>query len=483
MSTNRNTAVVNLAWRFFESCGTQIVSFVVSIILARLLDPSVYGVIVLVNVFIAILNVFIASGMSTALIQKKDSDDLDACSLFYFNIFMCIVLYTGLFFAAPLIADFYQNPDLVLITRVLGLSMVISALGVVQRANISKKLLFKKTFFATLASTVVSAVVGISMAYAGFGVWALIFQSLASSFCSTLIIWIIVPWRPKLMFSLSRLKRLFSFGWKMLVTALIEVVYNDLSSLVIGKKYSSTDLAYYNKGQSFPSIIITNVNTSIDSILLPIMAKEQEDKSVLKLMTRRAIKTSTYVMGPLLIGLAVCGNTIVRLLLTEKWLSCVFFMQVFCIIYLFWPIHTANLNAIKAMGRGDLCLKLQILKKSIGVIAILISMWISVEAMAISMLVTTLISTIINAFPNKKLLNYSWFEQMRDLLPNILTACLMAVPVLFLGFLPLPDILVLLIQVATGGIVYFLLSLLFKLESFRYVFETAKGFIKRKGTK
>ncbi len=475
-----NRAVGNLFWRFFERCGAQIVTFVVSIVLARLLDPTVYGTIALITVFTSILEIFISSGFGSALIQKKDADDVDFSTVFYFNVVMCVLIYAIIFFCAPLIANFYNISELTPIIRVIGLTLVISGVKNIQISYVTKNMQFKKFFFATLGGTIGAAVVGIVMAYKGYGVWALVAQGLFNHTIDTIILWIIVRWRPKLKFSFKRLKTLFSFGWKLLVSSLIDKVYNESWSLIIGKKYSSEDLAFYNKGNSFPSLIVGNINSSINSVLLPVMSAEQDKREKVKAMTRRAIKTSVYIMAPLMIGLAVCAEPLVKLLLTDKWLPCVFFMQIFCITYIFYPIHTANLNAINAMGRSDYFLGLEIVKKILGISAILATMWISVEAMAYSLLVTTLISSIINAFPNKKLLNYSWFEQMKDIIPYIALAVLMGVPVYFIGYISLPTIVILLLQIIVGAIIYISLSALFKLEIFNYLLTLIKSFFKKR---
>ena len=360
-STN---VITNFFWRFLERCGAQGVTFIVSIVLARLLDPTVYGTVALVTIFTTIMQVFVDSGMGNALIQKKDADDLDFSSVFYFNMAMCSVLYLIMFFAAPFIASFYRMPELTAIVRVLSFVVVISGVKNVQQAYVSRHLMFKRFFFSTLGGTIGAAVIGIAMAYLGFGVWALVAQMLFNAAVDTTILWITVKWRPKKMFSFQRLKSLFSYGWKLLASSLIDTVYNDLRQLIIGKKYSSGDLAYYNQGKKFPQLIVTNINTSIDSVLLPTMSKAQDDMAAVRSMTRRAIKTSTFLMMPAMIGLAVCAEPLVQLILTEKWLPCVLFLRIFCITYAFYPIHTANLNAIKAMGRSDLFLKLEIIKNS-----------------------------------------------------------------------------------------------------------------------
>lgn len=479
---NSKSTISNLLWRFAERCGAQAVSFLVSIILARLLAPEAYGTIALAMVFINILQVFVDSGMGTALIQKKDADDLDFSSVFYFNIAACLVLYAGLFLAAPSIAQFYGDPALTALVRALSLTVVVSGVRNIQQSYVSRHLLFKRFFFSTIGSTLASAVVGIAMAYAGFGVWALVGQSLSNVVTGTIILWATVPWRPRRMFSWQRLKSLLSFGWKLLVSSLLDTGYNNLRSLIIGKLYSSADLAYYNQGDKLPNLVITNINTSIDSVLLPTMANEQDDPARVRSMTRRAIKTSTYVMAPLMMGLAACAEPLIRLILTEKWLPCVPFLRIFCITYMFWPIHTANLNAIKALGRSDLFLKLEIVKKIVGLTILLCTMWHGVMAMAYSLLLSSVLSQIINTWPNRKLLRYHYLNQLADILPALLLACAMGLAVYCIQFLGWGDLPTLCVQVPVGAALYLAGSALLRLDSFLYLRSTAEKLLLHKNT-
>ena len=479
---SKKSTITNLLWRFAERCGAQAVSFLVSIILARLLAPEAYGTIALAMVFINILQVFVDSGMGTALIQKKDADDLDFSSVFYFNIAACLVLYAGLFLAAPSIAQFYGDPALTALVRALSLTVVVSGVRNIQQSYVSRHLLFKRFFFSTIGSTLASAVVGIAMAYAGFGVWALVGQSLSNVVTGTIILWATVPWRPRRMFSWQRLKALLSFGWKLLVSSLLDTGYNNLRSLIIGKLYSSADLAYYNQGDKLPNLVITNINASIDSVLLPTMANEQDDPARVRSMTRRAIKTSTYVMAPLMMGLAACAEPLIRLILTEKWLPCVPFLRIFCITYMFWPIHTANLNAIKALGRSDLFLKLEIVKKIVGLTILLCTMWHGVMAMAYSLLLSSVLSQIINTWPNRKLLRYHYLNQLADILPALLLACAMGLAVYCIQFLGWGDLPTLCVQVPVGAALYLAGSALLRLDSFLYLKSTAEKLLLHKNT-
>lgn len=472
-----NNVISNFIWRFAERCGAQAVQFIVSIVLARLLMPEVYGTIALITVITTILNVFVDSGMGSALIQKKDADSLDFSTVFYFNMFVCIILYVGLFICSPWIAYFYKDATLTPVIRVLGLTIVISGVKNIQQAYVSKTMQFKRFFFSTLGGTIGAAVIGIWMAFKGFGVWALVAQQIFNTTVDTLILWLTVKWRPKRQFSFERLKGLFSYGWKLLASALLDTVYTNLRQLIIGRMYTSSDLAFYNRGKQFPDLIITNINTSIDSVLLPTMSQEQDNVERVKVMTRRAIKTSTYIMAPLMMGLAFCATPVINLILTDKWLACVPYMQIFCITSMFYPVHTANLNAIKAMGRSDLFLKLEIVKKVVGMVLLLSTMWFGVMAMAYSLLVSSVLSQIINSWPNRKLLNYGYLEQLKDILPGIMLAVVMGICVYPVQWLGLSDFVTLCIQVPLGAVIYIIGSKIFKLESFEYILDMIKPYI------
>lgn len=478
---DRNSVLLNFVWRFAERCGAQLVTFIVSIVLARILAPEDYGQIALITVFTTIMQVFVDSGLGLALIQKKDADDLDFSSVFYFNYAVCLVLYAVMYIAAPFIAEFYKDASLTPIIRVISLTIVISGVKGIQQSYVSRKMLFKLFFFSTLGGTIFSAFLGIGLAFAGFGVWAIVAQQVSNTVIDTLILWLTVKWRPKKMFSWNRLKGLLSFGWKMLASSLLDTIYNNIRSLIIGKMYSSVDLAYYNQGKQFPHTIVNNINASIDSVLLPSMSSAQDDCVRVKAMTRRSIKTSTYIMAPMMMGLAFCAKPIVQLVLTDKWLPCVPFLRIFCITYMFYPIHTANLNAIKAMGRSDYFLKLEIAKKVVGLALLFSTMWFGVLAMAYSLLISTLVCMIINSRPNKKLLKYSFKEQILDILPGIFLALVMGCVISFVQLLGCSDFITLMIQIPMGAVFYIGLSVILKVESFEYLWHMLKKFaMKRK---
>lgn len=475
----KQSVITNFIWRFMERGGTYVMNFIVSVVLARLLDPSLYGTVALVTAITTILQVFVDSGMANSLIQKKDTDDLDYSSVFYFNLAFCLLLYAGLFFCAPWISRLYRIPELTPIVRVLGLTIVVSGVKNVQQAYVAKTMQFRRFFFATLGGTVFSAVVGITLAYLGYGVWALVFQQLLNVTVNTAILWLTVGWKPKRMFSWKRLGGLISYGWKLLISQLLDTAYLKLYQFIIGLRYSTADLAFYNRGDQFPNLIMENTSASLDSVLLPVLSSEQDDRVRVREMTRRAVKVSTYVLMPLMAGLAACAEPLVRFLLTEKWLPCVPYMQLFCLNYAFWPVHTANLNAIKAVGRSDVFLKLEIIKKVLETGILLVTMRYGVMAITLGLLASGFASIVINAWPNRRLLDLPLSRQLLDVLPALLLSLGMAAAIWPVTLLGLPDAVRLLIMVPAGVLIYVGVSALLKLDSFTYVLEIAKRLLRR----
>ena len=418
----------NLSWKFAERIASQAVSFVVSIVLARILAPSDYGAIAMVMIFVTLANVIAEGGFSSALIQKKDADKLDFSTVFYFSLVFSIVLYVILYVAAPSISLFYGNGYEVLtpVLRVIGIQVIIYAVNSVQQAYVSKKMMFQKFFWSTLVGTIVSAILGLAMAYSGCGIWALVGQQLSMTVTNVLVLYIVTRKLPGLMFSFERLKGLFNYGAKILGASLLVSLFLDLRSLIIGKLYSAKDLAFFDRGRQFPNLIVVNVNSSVGAVLFPKMSEQQDDTQKIKETCRMSIRFSSFVMMPLMMGLAACGGPLIRLLLTDKWIDCVPFLQLFCIIYMFYPMHTANMQAIKALGHSGTFLKLELLKKIIELICLVLVMKISVIAIAVNMAILTTLFTFINAFPNVKYLNYSFVEQMKDITPPIVMSTIMA---------------------------------------------------------
>lgn len=463
-----------LIWKFGERFTAELVTFIVSVVLARILMPDDYGVIALIMVFIAIANVFVVNGFGNALIQKKNADNKDFSSVFYFNIVFSIGVYFILFALAPGIAKFYNMPIICPALRVLSFRIVIASVNSVQQAYVSRNMLFKRFFWSTLFGTLFSGVIGIIMAYRGYGIWAIVAQYLTNTCIDTIVLWITVKWRPEKYFSFKNLGDLISYGWKILVSGLLDTGYNQLRNLVIGKKYSSADLAQYNKGQQYPQLIVTNINSSISGVLFPAISKCQDNIESVKSMTRRAIKVSSYVMWPLMVGLAVIARPLILIMLTEKWLPCVPYVWIACFNYGLWPIHTANLEAMKAVGRSDLFLKLEIIKKIIGITVLIISMRYGVMVIALSQIVTSIISTFINASPNRKLLRYSYIEQIKDMIPSFASAIAMGILIYPFTFLIKNSFLLIVVQVICGILIYIGITKVFKNDNLGYLIKIIK---------
>lgn len=484
----KSSVITSLIWKFLERIGTQGVQFIVAIVLARLLSPADFGLIALVTVFITLANVFVQSGLNTALIQKKDADNLDFSTVFYSCLALACLLYLGLFLGAPLIAKFYNNQtELIPVIRVLGLMLPLGALNSIQEAYVARNMMFKKLFYRSVGAIIPAGCIGVFCAFMGCGIWSLVVQQLSNSVLICIIMWFTVKWRPQLAFSIARWKSLFSFGWKLLCSALLDTFYQNLRNLVIGKMFTPAALGFYNRGDQFPHLIINNVNSSIQSVLLPSLSSVQDDRVRLKTLARRSIKTSGFLILPLMAGLAAVAEPLTLSVLGEKWLPAVPFIQICCFTYAFWPIHTTNLSAINAVGRSDVFLKLEIIKKCYGFAALVLMIWLfrTPVGIAMSAAITAPIGSFVNAYPNKKLLNYSFGEQMKDFLPSFALAVLMGFAVYFMSGLltnefAISPVLQLLVLTAFGTVVYLGLAKLFRLECLDYLVKTLKEFKNRK---
>ena len=482
MESNKSVVIKSLIFKFIERCGYQGIAFIVQIVLARLLDPTDYGVLTLLTIFINISQVFVQSGFNTALIQRKDVTKKDYSSVFYLSISIALLLYAVLFFLAPFIADYYDMPQLKQVLRVMALILIPGAFNSIQNAKIAKEMKFKQLMYCTLGAVIISGVVGITMAYMGFGVWALVGQQFSNQVSICIIMLLVVKWRPMAVFEISRIKVLFSFGWKLLCSALLDTIYSELRSLVIGKKYNAATIGYYNRGKQFPQLIINNVNGAIQSVMLPALSKEQDNKTKMKTMMRRSIVTSSFIIFPIVMGLAVIAEPMVSLILTDKWLPCVPYLRVYCFIFAFYPIHSANLQTLNAQGRSDKFLKLEIIKKTYGIVVLLITVFCFDSPLAIALggAVTTFISCFVNASPNKKILNYSYFEQIKDILPSMIISVIMGLVVYCVLFFNLSSWLTIIIQISVGVVVYIGLAEIFKLECYCYLKNMIFGFLKKR---
>ena len=472
-----------MIWAFGEQFSAQAISFVLSVILARLLMPEEYGIITMVLVFINIANVFVTDGFGEALVQRKNATDEDFTTVFYCSLAVSGFLYCVLYITSPLIAAFYDAPELALVLRILALKLPIASINSIQRAYVQKNMQFKKFFFSTLGGTILSGVLGIFMAYKGFGVWALVAQYMSNSCVATIVMFFSVKWKPSLVFCKSSAKELIRYAWKLTAASLINTLYNELRSLIIGKKYSTLDLAYYNKGNHIPSLAITNMNSAISTVIFPAMSQCNNEPNRLKAITRRSMKVAAFVIFPVMGGIIGIGKPLIRLLLTEKWLPCVPYLYMACMYWACQPVQTANWQVIKAIGRSDLALKLEIYKKIIGFFLILVSIPFGVKAMAASNVLFAIISMLINIIPNKRLINYSIHEQLFDLAPSFFSSFVMCLIVLEVGNIVLPDIVLLPLQVAIGIAIYVFCSILLKNDSFSYIIDILNGFMAKRREK
>lgn len=477
---HKQSIVKNFFWKFAERVGSQCVTLIVSIVLARILSPEHYGTISIILVFINLADVFITSGFTAALIQKKDSDDLDFSTIFYFNLLFSVALYAIIFVSAPFIQNYFNLPNLSLALRILGLKIPVAAFNSIQQAYVAKKMIFRKLFWATLGGVIASAVVGVLMACNGFGVFALVGQYLTNGVVATLSLWFVIGWRPIRRFSFSRFKGLYGYGWKNLVSHLVRTLYDDVYSLVIGKKYTSADLAFYTKGKQYPNLIVHNLNTALCSVLFPAFVQYQDDIPKLKFSLQRAIRLGSYILSPFLVGLAVCAEPFVKLLLTEKWLECVPYLQIVCLYQLLIPMSSSNLQVVKALGRGDILLKLEIIKRIVGVLILLVSMRFGTFAIAIGAAGATVFNSCADVVETKKLINYSYREQIADVFSGVALAFVMGVLVYGFKFLIKNAALLLLLQMFVGAIVFVILSYVTKNESFLYVLNIVKGKLRAK---
>ncbi len=479
--TKPNGLLGNFVWKFAERISAQLISLIVAIQLARLLDPVDFGAIAMVEIFIALANVFVVDGFGSALIQKKDADAIDFSSVLYANLIFSVAIYVALFFSAPYVSRFYGEGYEILtpVLRVLGLRLILAAVNSVQQAYVSRKMIFRKFFWATFIGTTISAVVGLAMAYSGYGVWALVGQYLTNTTVNTIILAITLKKRPILAFSCTRLKSLLQFGIKILSTNLLIVGYMRLRALIIGKLYSSEDLAFYQRGAQFPDLLVNNVNSSLSSVLFPKLANLQDDLSSVRDVMQRSIRFSSFVLFPLLFGLCVVARPLVELVLTEKWAPCVPLLQLLCVSEMFRPLQTINVQAIKALGKSGVVFALEVVKKTIELISLLLVMRISVYAIVVNMAALSLFFTFVNAYPNRRLLGYSYLAQIRDLSPAILRSTAMACAVALLGLAPICAWILLPLQAVVGCFFYLALAYATKSKELLFALDHMKKLAKR----
>lgn len=466
----------SLVWKFSESFGVRAVQFVVSIVIARILDPGEYGQVALLTIFISLATVFVQSGLSTALVQKRDADETDCSSVFFYSLAMAVAVYILLFFLALPISDFYGMPELVPLLRVLSFTLFPGALNSLQNAILAREMRFKIQFQSSIAAVVVSGAVGIVAALAGLGAWALVTQQLLYQVVICIVLMFLLRWRPTLSFSFERTKSLLGYGVKLLGATLVDTLYHNLESLIIGKKYSAEALAFCNKGKMFPLTLVDNLDGSIQSVMLPVYSSKQDSALELKAMLRRTTALSTYLVFPFMVGLAAVAEPTVRLLLGEKWMGSVPYLQIYCAAAMLFPLQTNNAQAFNAMGRSDVYLRTMVAKRvlGLGVLAVATFTFNDPLAIIVACVVVEAIGVAVNFLPNRSLLDYTVFEQAIDVLPSLFLSVLMGLcvyPLLWLGFGDLPTLV---LQIAVGFFSYAALSILFRNSSWKYLIEKTR---------
>lgn len=470
MDNFKEKTLSGFIYKFGERGASLAVGFVVQIILARLLLPEEFGTIALITVVISILDVFVTFGFGNSLVVNKNSDDLDFSTCFHFGLGLSLLVYAGVYFLSPQISVYLSGDDsLISLIKVMCLCIPVGAINSVQYAYVSKEMRFKLFFYATLIGTVLSGIISITMAYMGFGVWALAMQYVSNRVFNTVSLWIFAKWRPKWMFSLKRLKIIYDYGWKILAVGLIDTFYHQLTNLVIAKKYTKSDLAYYNRGSSFSAVFINLIEPTVNGVMFPALSTCNDDQSMMKSVAKRVTNTSTFLVCGSMFLLMAISKPLVVVLLTEKWLPCVIFMQICCFAAIFRPIQVINNCVIRASGRSGLLLNINLLKKGIGIVLLLISINYGVVAIAASVAVTNIISTFINIFPNRSILKYGYREQIWDLIHNMAVPFIVGVTVWLFTLLPIPYLAMMIIQLVIGIILFVLLSKLLRVESYNYL--------------
>ena len=473
----KRKSISGVIWKLLERVLAQGVTLVVSIIIARILSPNDYAVVSIVTIFFTFANILITGGLNTALIQKKNADKIDYSSVLIGSVVISAAVYAILFLCAPFIANLYSQPLLVQIVRVMGITLIITAIKSVWCAYISSHLEFRKFFFATLGGTLTSAIVGISLAIKGCGAWALVAQQMTNTIIDTIILIASVRIRISPRFSKSRFMLLFSYSWKILISSLISAVYNEIIPLLIGVKYESTNLSYYTKGRQFPGNISSTITNTLASVLFPAISKVQDNKQHVLKCTRMFIGTTSFVVFPMMLGFFAIADNFVYVILTEKWMPCVYYMRVFCIACMFSMIHIGNCETIKAIGRSDIYLTIEVIKKVLYflVIALFLFFSNSPRILVLAFLVNEIIAICINSIPNVKLIGYKIKYQLEDLLPNLFSAISMACVVLWFGSIDINHLIKLILQVLLGVLVYSLISIVIKNRNLKNLLSVLKS--------
>lgn len=468
-----------MKWKTFERLFLQIINAVTPMVLARLLMPDDFGTVAILGVFISIGNTFVNNGLCDAIIQKKDSDIIDCSTVFYSQLLIATICYLLLYVSAPLISQMYNNKNLTPMLRVMSLSLIIGSFRSMQTTMMKKNMQFYKSFWVQGIATISYGIVGISTAHMGMGCWSLVIASIAKSIVSTISANIAVRWKPAFKFSFMRLKSLFSYSYKLTVGWLIGTLHQDVYTLVIGKSFSNATLGFYNRAGSFPQIITKTVTEVVDGVMFPALSQIQENRAELKNVTRRLLSFNSYILFPLFLGLAAIGENLISLVLTDKWLPSVPMMRIMCLTYALNSINNSNMQVFNSMGRSDLFMKFEIIKRSISLVLLICVSFINIYAVIVVLLLMAILSNCMNAYQNKKLLGYAYTEFLIDVFPHLIISLIMAVCVCFVRNICNIKIISLIIQVFVGFVTYIVFSIITKNNSYSILVNLIKDKMKR----
>lgn len=463
----KNKTIKGVGWSAADAILGQGVTFIVGLVLARLLSPDEYGLIGICLIFTTVLNGIVDSGFSNALIRKKDVTEEDYNTMFMTNMVISIVLYVLLFISAPLVSDFFHREELTALVRVTGLVLFFNALSITQITILTKKIDFKTKTKASLASAIISGIIGIAMAFMGYGVWALVYQQLSKQFLYTICLWVLNRWWPKFTFYKESFKYMWGFGWKLLASGILNNVWNQLYQVVIGRCYTSSTLGHYTRANEYANVFSSNLTAIIQRVSYPVLAEIQDDKERMVQGYRKIIKVTMFVTAVCMISLGAVSEPLIYTLIGTKWHEAATYLPLICISMSLYPLHAINLNILQVLGRSDIFLYLEIIKKCIGLLPIVIGVFCGIYYMLVVSIFTSIIGLYLNTWYTGKALNYNFWKQIKDITPSYITAFIIALSVYFLKFLPLPYYVVLIVQIIIGIVIGWGVSELFKFEEYK----------------
>lgn len=463
----KNKTIKGVGWSAADALLGQGVTFIVGLVLARLLSPDEYGLIGICLIFTTVLNGIVDSGFSNALIRKKDVTDEDYNTMFTTNMAISIVLYVLLFISAPFVSDFFHRVELTALVRVTGLILFFNALSITQVTILTKNIDFKTKTKASLVSAIISGMIGIAMAFRGYGVWALVAQQLFKQLLFTLCLWVLNKWWPKFTFYKNSFKYMWGFGWKLLASGILNNVWNQLYQVVIGRCYTSSTLGHYTRANEYASIFSSNLTLIVQRVSYPVLAEIQDDKERMVLGYRKVIKVTMFVTAVCMISLGAVSEPLIYTLIGTKWYEAATYLPLICISMSLYPLHAINLNILQVLGRSDIFLYLEILKKIVGIVPIVIGIFCGIYYMLLASILTGVISLYLNTWYTGKTLNYSFWKQLRDITPSYFTALVIALAVYFLKYLSLPYYVVLMLQIIVGIVACITISEIFKFDEYK----------------